>query len=167
MKLKPSLNSKKIGVLVVGMHRSGTSVTAKLLNFLGATLPGNLMPPHSEINPKGFWESYDIASLNDVLLSNHQSRWDDVLSIPLDDNDQSSAQSFENKAIELINRDFTETGLFVIKDPRIGRLLPYWLRVFDRMSIEPRIIIPVRHPMEVAASLKRRDKFHEDKSVYL
>ena len=167
LNLKSSLKSKKIGVLVVGMHRSGTSVTAKLLNFLGATLPGNLMPPHSEINPKGFWESYDIASLNDVLLSNHQSRWDDVLSIPLDDKDQPSSQSFENKAIDLINSDFSDTGLFVIKDPRIGRLLPYWLRVFDRMSIEPRIIIPVRHPMEVAASLKRRDKFHVDKSVYL
>ena len=165
--LESSLRHPKIGLLVVGMHRSGTSATAKLLNILGAALPGNLMPPHSEINAKGFWESYDIASLNDALLSSHHSRWDDVLSIPVDDSDQQTTLNFESKATELLERDFSDADLFVLKDPRICRLLPYWLRVFKHLSIEPRVVIPVRHPLEVAASLNRRDKFQKEKAIYL
>lgn len=157
----------KIGLLVAGMHRSGTSAVARLLNILGAAVPGNLMPPHAEINAKGFWESFDVSSLNDELLDSHRSRWDDVLSIPLDEIGQDSWQDFESKATELIDRDFADADMFVLKDPRICRLLPYWIRLFERISIEPRIVIPIRHPLEVTASLKRRDDFAEEKSLYL
>ncbi|MBU1775181.1 MAG: sulfotransferase family protein, partial [Gammaproteobacteria bacterium] len=83
------------------------------------------MPPHAEINAKGFWESFDVSSLNDALLAGHRSRWDDVLSIPLDEPGQDSWQDFESKATGLLERDFLHADMFVLKDPRICRLLPY------------------------------------------
>jgi len=125
------------------------------------------MPPHAEINAKGFWESIDIASLNDELLRRHHSRWDDVLSIPLDDPSQEIWQNFETRATELLDRDFLDAKMFVLKDPRICRLLSHWIKLFERLSIKPGIVIPIRHPLEVSASLKKRDGFPEEKSIYL
>jgi hypothetical protein len=47
--------------------------------------------------------------------------------------------------------------MFVIKDPRMTRVLPLWLEVLDERAITPIIIITFRNPLEVAASLERRN----------
>jgi hypothetical protein len=55
----------------------------------------------------------------------------------------------------------------VLKDPRICRLIPFWLSILDDFGAEPHAIIPIRHPLEVAASLKKRDGFVKAKSLLL
>lgn len=55
------------GILVLGMHRSGTSLTSGILNTLGFNPGGNLMPSRDE-NPKGYFERFDVALQNDSLL---------------------------------------------------------------------------------------------------
>ena len=76
--------SGRIGLLVVGMHRSGTSAVAKTINLLGAELPSHLMPAHAEFNAAGYWESQEVADLNDQILMAAGSCWDDVLPIDPD-----------------------------------------------------------------------------------
>jgi hypothetical protein len=53
----------------------------------------------------------------------------------------------------------------LMKDPRATVLMPFWRQVLDELEITARCVVPVRHPLAVAGSLKRRDGFHEAKSV--
>ena len=59
---------KKHAILVLGMHRSGTSPLTRVLNLLGAKLPNNVMPPAPNNNEQGFWESRDLMVINDDIL---------------------------------------------------------------------------------------------------
>src|SRR5262245_57953734 len=56
-------------ICVLGMHRSGTSVAARLMNLLGIDLgvEEHLLGPQPD-NPKGFWEYQPILALNEELL---------------------------------------------------------------------------------------------------
>jgi hypothetical protein len=57
--------------------------------------------------------------------------------------------------------------LFVVKDPRICRFWPFWREVLDEFGAKPAVVIPVRNPLEVMASLRRRDGFIHAKSCLL
>jgi hypothetical protein len=65
-------------VLVLGMHRSGTSALSRMLSLLGCDLPKTLMP-ESPDNARGYWESWPVTHLNDAVLASGGSRWDDWL----------------------------------------------------------------------------------------
>src|ERR671910_2640298 len=64
-------------VAVVGMHRSGTSMVAKLLQQAGLNLgdEADLMPPAAE-NPEGFYEHLEFVRLNDEVLNVAGAGWD-------------------------------------------------------------------------------------------
>jgi hypothetical protein len=158
---------QRTAVLVVGMHRSGTSAATRIISLLGAELPDNLMPAHAEFNAAGFWESLEIVALNDRLLHAAQSAWDDVLPVDAAAVQPAAMQGFLAGARELLARDFAGSDWFVLKDPRIGRLLQPWLEVVRGVGARPLVVIPIRHPAEVAASLARREGFSEAKSLYL
>jgi hypothetical protein len=70
-------SSTRTAVLVLGMHRSGTSSVAGALVRLGGAAPVNLMQPHEEDNPRGYWESTVLTSLNDEILAAGGSSWRD------------------------------------------------------------------------------------------
>ena len=160
-------NDSRIGLLVVGMHRSGTSAVAKTINLLGAELPSHLMPAHADFNAAGYWESQEVADLNDQILAKAGSCWDDVLPIDPDKLGSDATHQFKRRAEEILTQDFNKCSWFVLKDPRIGRLLRLWIPVVEAHGAQPRVVIPIRHPLEVAASLHRREGFSEGKSVYL
>ena len=64
-------------VAIVGMHRSGTSMVAKLLQQAGLNLgeEADLMPPAAE-NPEGFYEHLEFVRLNDEVLNIAGAGWD-------------------------------------------------------------------------------------------
>jgi hypothetical protein len=49
--------------------------------------------------------------------------------------------------------EYGDSPLLVLKDPRLCRLVPLWLRVLEAGKIEARFVLPVRNPLECAASL--------------
>ena len=57
------------GILIIGMHRSGTSATTRVLNLMGAATAHatDLVPP-TDSNPKGHWESRTLRNFNDIVL---------------------------------------------------------------------------------------------------
>ncbi|HZV10643.1 MAG TPA: hypothetical protein VFF94_12845, partial [Novosphingobium sp.] len=63
-------------VVVLGMHRSGTSALARIVSLLGADLPATLMPADAS-NVAGHWESGPVCGVNEALLASAGSRWDD------------------------------------------------------------------------------------------
>jgi glycosyltransferase involved in cell wall biosynthesis len=154
-------------ILVLGMHRSGTSAVTRIINLLGADLASNLMPPVKNNNEAGFWESMDAYRLNDDILASAGSRWDDWLSFNPQWVRSQAKPAFKAHALRFLQRDFGKSSLFVLKDPRICRLLPFWLEVLRDFGAEPKCVLTIRNPLEVAASLKRRDGFAHPKSNIL
>lgn len=154
-------------IIIVGMHRSGTSAITRALSLLGADLPSNLMPAVEGNNDAGFWESMDIYHLNEEILQNVGSSWFGLNTIEFSNLSPYLQNIFKVKAYDTIKKNYGSSELFLIKDPRICKLLSFWLEVLSDLSINPRCIIPFRHPLEVAASLNRRDGLSIEHSLAL
>ena len=147
---------KRSCILVLGAHRSGTSALARTISLLGADLPTNLLEPQAD-NPTGFWESRDHMTLNDELLVRLGLRWDSLLSARWNLLDSPSFVRYRDRIIELLHRDFESSRLFVLKDPRLCRLLPIWRSALEQFGAEPKCILIIRHPLDVAGSLAARN----------
>jgi hypothetical protein len=162
-----SKTSNMLCVLVAGMHRSGTSAITRVINLLGADISGDLVPAIPDQNDRGFWESTAIIRIHSLLLNQLNSSWDDCL--PLLDEWWQSAAAVRAKSeiLEQLQRHFLGSHLFVIKDPRITRLLPLWVDVLKEINASTIIVIPFRNPLEVSASLEKRDQFPRGKSFLL
>ncbi len=143
-------------VVVLGMHRSGTSALAGLLARLGCALPEQIMPAN-EFNPKGFYESIGAYNLNDALLRLEGALWSDWQPLALDWLETEVGRRELARGAEVLAAEFGTAPLFVLKDPRVCRLLPYWTRLFAREEITPTYIHTHRSPVEVARSLERRE----------
>ena len=143
-------------VVVAGMHRSGTSAVTQVLAGLGCALPKTLMESDSH-NEGGYWESPKIAALNDAILASAGSSWDDWEMMDPAWYGSSVAEGFYSQAVAILGDQFGESPLFVLKDPRICRLLPFWKEALARFGASVRVVVPVRNPLEVAASIKERD----------
>lgn len=160
----------KHAILVAGMHRSGTSALTRVLNLLGAALPSKLLDPVAGVNDAGFWEPAEIAEAHDAFLIAQGSRWDDVSPLPADAFTGAAAETCRAAVLDVLRRDLAEAPLFVVKDPRVCRLLPLWLgtdSILDAFAADPLTVLTLRNPLEVAASLERRDGFPVQKSLLL
>jgi hypothetical protein len=154
-------------LMVLGMHRSGTSAFARVAGLLGGSLPDDLMPPVPDNNEAGFWESMGIYRLNDTLLRCARSRWDDWCELPFDWSKLQVSDSFNLRARAAVRRAFGTQDMIIVKDPRICRMFPLWQEALRGMAMEVLCLIPVRNPLEVAASLRKRDGFDPAKSYLL
>jgi hypothetical protein len=150
--------------LVLGMHRSGTSAVTQLLALAGASLPANVMPG-DEHNAKGYFEPWKIAIFNDERLRAAGSAWDDPFAFPFRALPAEAETAWRDRAGALFDEEFAGAAFPLMKDPRATVLLPVWKAVLHQRGVAARCVIPVRHPLAVAGSLKRRDGFAEAKSV--
>lgn len=146
----------KQGLIVLGMHRSGTSAFSRVLNLCGVFLPDNKLPAKLGDNEKGFWEPQEIAQLNEGVFKAMGKSWLDA-ELNLADWMYLHADFIED-ATTLLKSEYGNHSLIVIKDPRICVLVPWWDEALHKTGYEPRYVIPVRNPLEVAASLNARDK---------
>lgn len=144
------------GVLVLGMHRSGTSALTRILNLHGAALGTELMPAGHD-NPTGFWEHRDAVAIHERLLHGLGMSWDDPRPLPGDWQGRDAAHEALAAISELIAREFASERLWVVKDPRLCRFVPLWRRAMAGRGIDARAVLVTRHPAEVAASLAARD----------
>ena len=151
-----SRQATSMALLVLGMHRSGTSAVTRLLNLLGVELGDDLMPPGPD-NPLGFWEHQGIVAVHEELLAALDRGWDDPRPLPDGWLDAEPARQAAEAITTIIRRDFAGVRLWAVKDPRLCLLMPLWRRVLASLHIEPRVLLVSRHPQEVAGSLLRRD----------
>lgn len=147
--------TSRTAILVVGMHRSGTSALARMLSLLGAALPRNLNPAGLG-NETGHWEPEAAVRLNDQILEQAESSVNDVHG-PSDEWLQDpAAQAFVDRLAGLIADEYGEAPLFVLKDPRVGLLFPLWRAALAKLEIRCVAAVISRNPVEVALSLTRR-----------
>lgn len=156
--MDPMNDMPRIALLIVGMHRSGTSAMAGSLARLGVPLGARLLAA-GEDNPKGYFEHEDAVRLDDALLDRLDRRWDDPRPLPEGWLQGAAAAEARREIGRLLEREFAGAPLFALKDPRMCRLLPLWIDALRAAAVEPRVLLVVRHPSEVAASLHRRDGF--------
>jgi len=143
-------------VFVLGMGRSGTSALTRLLALCGASLPPRLLGA-TDSNLTGHWEPLDALMLNERFLGERSSNWyDPSLRVQLTAIDESRRETFISEITAFLDK-CPKSTLVVIKEPRITALTEYWFEAVTRTGTSPKIVIPVRHPAEVAASLGARD----------
>lgn len=139
-------------VFILGMSRSGTSALTRVLSLCGCALPDSLKEAN-DWNPKGFWEPLAAARLNDEFLSRHDATFTDP-TLRLQ-GEWVFAQQETERYIEQI-RAFLghcpQGRPVLIKDARIIALFDFWLRAALAEEFRVKVIVPVRNPMEVAAS---------------
>ena len=160
--MKNGNNIKQTCILILGMHRSGTSALSGTLNLLDVYLGNNLMAGREE-NPKGFFENVEICKVNESLLSRIQSNVHDDFYNPIKLKDIQDCD-LECLKQALINQ-FKYSQIFAIKDPRIGYLLPVYIQALESIDVDVKIIIPFRNPLEVARSLNKRNGFSIEKGL--
>ena len=156
----------RTAVIILGMHRSGTSALAGTLSHLGVDLPQDLMRPNPA-NPKGYFESQKAAMLNDALLKTAGSAWCDLHEVNPEWYLSPRYGEYMVRAAELLTEEFGTSAFFLLKDPRICRLLPFWRAVLDGQRIVPRFVCIHRHPQEVGASLSRREGWSASRGLLL
>ncbi len=140
-------------LLVVGMHRSGTSTVTGALTALGfnMTRPDDLMQGHPS-NPE-HWESLTAYRINEELLARLGGSWHAPPDLVMGwDRDPEIAAGVDPAT--LLAEAYTEPGASVWKDPRMCLLLPFW-----RRHLPPPLaaVLVWRPPLEVARSLNRRN----------
>jgi hypothetical protein len=146
----------RILVVVLGMHRSGTSSAAGTLVRLGAAAPQHLIAPNAD-NERGYWESRVIVDLNDAILAAGDSDWKDWRKFDLNKIDALEADALRARAKAALAEEFGDVGFAVVKDPRMCRLMPFWGPVFEEAKWSVRALLPIRPPLEVSQSLHCRD----------
>ena len=143
------------GLVVMGMHRSGTSAATGLVSLCGAWAgdASDLTSPNAE-NPWGFWERRDVRTICDRLLHSAGADWwktadFDVRRIP------HSTLSEERQCFADVIAHLSTRAQWVIKEPRLCLLLP----VLRGDLSEVVCIHLFRNPLEVARSLQLRNGF--------
>lgn len=147
----------KVAVIVLGMHRSGTSSLAGMLDGLGCRGPATPMQAN-ERNAAGYFESMPVFRLNDEILTALGSRWDDWHPLRPDVHLSPRLAEFHDKARAVLQSEYGNGSLIYLKDPRIGMLLPFWRGVLEEAGYRCVHLHTHRSPSEIAASLQRRDE---------
>ena len=161
---KPNTSS---AVIVLGMHRSGTSALTRVLNLLGVNLGSELMVAVKDNNETGFWEHQGVVDQHEELMHQLGMRWDDPRAMPLGWIDRAEVTATQDRLATILASEFDGDSLWGVKDPRICRLLPIWRRILDARRGRTTIIHMVRHPLEIARSIERRDGLPRGRSLLL
>lgn len=142
-------------LLVLGMHRSGTSALTRVLNIMGARLPAETMGAGVS-NPTGHWEPSRLTAYHDRFLAEFGSVWHDWRPLKITQMLMSRRHQVKTDILNLVQQEYGNAKFFVIKDPRISRFAPLFIDALTDGGIEVVPIIVFRNPLEVSASLMQR-----------
>ncbi len=160
-------DKKKAIVVVLGMHRSGTSAITRGLQVMGVRLGDRLMPSFEGNNAKGFWEDIDLNALNIEMLNALGSDWHHLTPIDPIDIEILRKKGYFLRAAVLLRQKISSAPVFGFKDPRVAKLLPFWKEVFIHCQFDVSYVLTVRHPLSVVNSLAKRDNIEAGQSYFL
>jgi len=144
------------GLFVVGMHASGTSALASALVGLGLQGPRDELQADAD-HPFGFFESVSVIDLNEALLGHYGVSWQLGSSAAELLGDRWTADPWiaqQHDGARQVMSDAYPSGPWVMKDPRLCVLLPFWRQVVDDRAAA---VVVTRNPIEIAQSLAMRE----------
>lgn len=160
--------------VVLGMHRSATSMIARGLSFNNVYMGNNI--DITEFQPWGHWEDHSFWHLNDFILHSAGGTWanpppeEDILRVCNENHVQKTMKAQVQNMIEKAKLKFAElpadkkkngVPMWGWKDPRTTLTIKGWLPFLTN----PHFICCFRQPLEVAESLNKRDKLPIDKGL--
>ncbi|MFA9459044.1 sulfotransferase family protein [Halalkalibacter sp. AB-rgal2] len=148
-------------VCILGMHRSGTSMTARMINLLGVHLgnPHEVISKGGQFNEKGFWEHKGITQTQQRILRSLSRSWDTNQPLPENWWKNKKIEPLKRQLSAIINKDFSNKKIWGWKDPRTCLLLPMWNELLSNKNVNIHYLIVVRNPLDVVYSLERRNGF--------
>jgi len=151
------------GVLVLGMHRSGTSAVTRAINLLGVPLcrPDDLFESDGN-NVSGYWESRTMMQFNNELLTGLGSSWRcPPRRIDVGSRRLVSAAKVGRERMAASH----PTVQWAWKDPRNCALVPFWRTALPMPLVAVTVL---RHPLEIATSLaSQRERFSRPEALAL
>jgi len=154
-----------IGVIILGMHRSGTSLAAEIAYRWGAYADTKVLIEPNDWNLRGYWEHRPLVELNDALLAAVHSSW----KVPPTNESQihlarlAQRGSFRLRALRILATMNANQTVWFWKDPRLCILLPFWKEIWGNVVY----LIPVRDPMASSFSLSARGDFSIQSALLL
>lgn len=142
-------------VVLLGMHRSGTSAFSRGLQSLGVYLGDSFLDTKPD-NPTGYWEDRNIVQFNDRVLAVLGLKWEEVGLIEEQRWLQPEIQALREEAAGYLKSQFTAHGLWGFKDPRTVRILPFWRPLLESLDVDDTYVVAIRNPLSVASSLLKR-----------
>lgn len=146
------------GVIILGMHRSGTSALGGLINKMGLKTGGPLIQA-AEDNEKGFFERIDVVLQDDYLMqrqsvhySHNTYKYDPLIGVKHILNDDGTFFKEGSRGLSFLNNQ--NNYPWMLKDPRLCITLRTWLPF---LNFIPAILFTYRHPMDVSLSLNKRE----------
>ena len=127
-------------VVVLGMHRSGTSLCSHILSMLGVDMADDVGANSG--NEKGHWERWEIMALQDEILAllnrgYHMPEHD--FPLPPAWWAEPKVRAVQVRIESFLSERMRENTLFGFKDPRTARLLPLWLQIFKNLKSRAQI----------------------------
>jgi hypothetical protein len=148
-------------VIVLGMHRSGTSAVAGYLHSLGLELPSEALSAHPQDNPEGYFEPQRMVQINNRLLAALGLNWQSTTPISPEELASTGLDHLREEIEQYLADTCTPGKKLMFKDPRLCRLLPVWLPIIEQYCKAPLVIYAVRSARAVADSLARRAEQQE------
>jgi len=157
-------------VMVLGMHRSGTSLLSSILESLGVSL-GETLIPADEYNARGYFEHAEIVRITiSIAKKLHRQSLGPLGSLPYPANwwERSDLKEEINSLEQIVKKELDHNkGLWGFKDPHSVRMIPMWQSIFDRLGVDIKYIWALRHPTAVIRSLVNRDHIPEKRAELL
>lgn len=147
---------KKI-IVILGMHRSGTSMIAGILNMLGIDMGKELIGKHWS-NPLGHFENKKFLELNEKILRKAGGVWNRP---PEEEQILAQVGIFSEEIKNLIQSN--ESKFWGWKDPRTSLTIELFLPYLDN----PYFLVCHRDASAIARSLKRRDNMRLEQGIKL
>lgn len=146
------------GVVVLGFHRSGTSMLTRLLNLLGVDLgpEADLIGAVEGDNPRGYWEPSWLVGLNDSILSTLGGTDWQPPSLPPGWQHDAALDALRAAAHHRLDQAYGDAPVWGFKDPRLCLTLPFWQSVLAERGDEISYVVALRSPSETSASMARR-----------
>ena len=140
------------GVVVLGMHRAGTSLVTRGIKSLGIYMGDDFVDPQFD-NPRGYWEDRNVVDLNKRVLSVFGLKWESPDLLTGAQWQEPELEAMRLEAIEHVRANFSSHPLWGFKDPRTIRLLPFWWPVLESVGVQDSYVVVIRNPLSVAESL--------------
>ena len=152
------------GIVITGMHRSGTSMVAALVEKMGVSQLGQKPKKPAADNPDGFWEDLALQKISDGLLAASGHTWSN-----LGGEMTSRATKINETFIDTARNDVYQLRQDIgepwfIKDPKICLVFEEWSRI---LLLKVPVIFIVRNPHDVASSLMQRDLIAQQEALAL
>ncbi len=154
------------GVLVLGMHRSGTSGLAHAFDAAGFNAGARVVGA-SGGNEQGHWEDQFAVDLHEQLFRQFGARWDVPFSLPIDWQSSPAAREAVTRIRGYLRLDRAKHPQWILKDPRLCLFASLWTEALAAEQMPFAVVIAIRHPAEVARSLHKRDGLSEERAQAL